>query len=71
MNYFIHLKKKDYLRAFTWDKKIETYLKKTIGPGKMPTIVSPEVYKNRFINALNRYFLEVPDQWYQENRSDK
>ena len=32
----------------------------------MPTIVSPEVYKSRFINAIERYFLEVPDQWYED-----
>ena len=57
----------DYLRVFTWDKKVETYLKTISGPiGKMPTIVSPEVYKARFINAIDRYFLEVPDQWYQK-----
>jgi len=56
---------KDYLRVFTWDKKLETYLKTISGP-KVPTIVSPEVYRTRFINALDRYFLEVPDQWYQE-----
>lgn len=57
----------DYLRVFTWDKKVETYLKTISGPiGKMPTIVSPEVYKARFVNAIDRYFLEVPDQWYQK-----
>ena len=56
---------------FTWDKKVETYLKKvesTIsGQGKMPTIVSPEVYRARFINAIDRYVLEVPDQWYEDH----
>lgn len=61
----------DYLRAFTWDKKVETYIKKTIGgsQGKMPTIVSPEVYKTRFINAIDRYFQQVPDQWYEDKLS--
>jgi 1-phosphatidylinositol-3-phosphate 5-kinase len=57
----------DYLRVFTWDKKVETVIKTIAGgQGKMPTIVSPEVYRNRFINAIDRYFFEVPDQWYQE-----
>ncbi|CAF0732180.1 unnamed protein product [Brachionus calyciflorus] len=61
----------DYLRAFTWDKKVETYIKSTIGgaQGKMPTIVSPEIYKTRFINAIDRYFQQVPDQWYKDNSS--
>lgn len=54
----------DYLRVFTWDKKVETYIKTIGGQGKMPTIVSPEVYRTRFKNAIDRYFLEVPDQWY-------
>ncbi len=65
LKFFLSL---DYLRVFTWDKKVETYFKKvesTIsGQGKMPTIVSPEVYRTRFMNAFDRYFLEVPDQWY-------
>lgn len=32
----------------------------------MPTIVSPGEYKTRFVNAIDRYFLEVPDHWYQD-----
>ncbi len=58
----------DYLRVFTWDKKVETYLKTISGQGKMPTIVSPEVYKARFVNAIDRYLLAVPDQWYQSKK---
>jgi 1-phosphatidylinositol-3-phosphate 5-kinase len=58
------------LRVFTWDKKVETYIKTISGQGKMPTIVSPEVYRTRFINAIDRYFLEVPDQWYQEKPAE-
>lgn len=56
----------DYLRVFTWDKKVETYFKTISGNG-MPTIVSPEIYRKRFLDAIDRYFLEVPDEWYQEN----
>jgi 1-phosphatidylinositol-3-phosphate 5-kinase len=54
----------DYIRTFTWDKKIETALKTIGGSGRMPTIVSPENYRTRFISAIERYFLEVPDHWY-------
>ena len=29
----------------------------------MPTVVSPELYRTRFCEAMNRYFLGVPDKW--------
>ncbi|XP_033330522.2 1-phosphatidylinositol 3-phosphate 5-kinase fab1 isoform X2 [Megalopta genalis] len=56
----------DYIRTFTWDKKLETMLKKSGilgGQGKLPTIISPEEYRARFIAAMHRYFLPVPDRW--------
>ncbi|XP_033727626.1 1-phosphatidylinositol 3-phosphate 5-kinase-like [Pecten maximus] len=52
----------DYIRTFTWDKKLETLIKST--GGKMPTVVSPEIYRTRFMEAMGRYFLPVPDQWH-------
>ncbi|OAD57576.1 Putative 1-phosphatidylinositol 3-phosphate 5-kinase [Eufriesea mexicana] len=56
----------DYIRTFTWDKKLETMVKKSGilgGQGKLPTIISPEEYRSRFIAAMHRYFLPVPDRW--------
>ncbi|XP_076640045.1 1-phosphatidylinositol 3-phosphate 5-kinase fab1 [Colletes latitarsis] len=56
----------DYIRTFTWDKKLETMVKKSGilgGQGKLPTIISPEEYRARFIAAMHRYFLPVPDRW--------
>ncbi|XP_074643443.1 1-phosphatidylinositol 3-phosphate 5-kinase-like isoform X3 [Tubulanus polymorphus] len=56
----------DYIRTFTWDKKLEMVVKSTGilgGQGKMPTVVSPELYRNRFLEAMERYFLLVPDRW--------
>ncbi|XP_067939535.1 1-phosphatidylinositol 3-phosphate 5-kinase-like [Watersipora subatra] len=56
----------DYIRTFTWDKKLETYVKSSGilgGQGKMPTIVSPEVYRTRFLEAMDRYLNVVPDRW--------
>lgn len=32
------------------------------GMGK-PTIVAPQPYKQRFIDAMDRYFNIVPDRW--------
>ncbi|XP_030762817.1 1-phosphatidylinositol 3-phosphate 5-kinase [Sitophilus oryzae] len=56
----------DYIRTFTWDKRLETIVKRTGilgGQGKLPTIVSPEEYQKRFIEAMHKYFLEVPDHY--------
>ncbi|XP_078260358.1 1-phosphatidylinositol 3-phosphate 5-kinase isoform X4 [Rhinoraja longicauda] len=56
----------DYIRTFTWDKKLEMVVKSTGilgGQGKMPTVVSPELYRTRFCEAMDKYFLKVPDHW--------
>lgn len=53
----------DYIRKFTIDKRIESYLKQVVDQSKLPTIVSPNVYKTRFIEAMDRYFLAIPDRW--------
>ncbi|XP_017482911.1 PREDICTED: putative 1-phosphatidylinositol 3-phosphate 5-kinase [Rhagoletis zephyria] len=56
----------DYIRTFTFDKKVESFVKQTGilgGIGKLPTVISPERYKQRFIDAMDRYFYTVPDRW--------
>lgn len=56
----------DYIRTFTLDKKFESLVKQTGilgGQGKLPTIVNPKLYKNRFSVAMERYFMVVPDRW--------
>ena len=86
----------DYIRTFTWDKKLEMLVKSQLGgqgrslppkrhvcflnfsrnlelgmtvvfhfafAGKMPTVVSPELYRGRYLEAMDRYFLTVPDRW--------
>nr|CAD7427824.1 unnamed protein product [Timema monikensis] len=56
----------NYIRTFTWDKKLETMVKSSGilgGQGKQPTVVSPEIYQARFIAAMHKYFLPVPDHW--------
>ncbi|ESO10729.1 hypothetical protein HELRODRAFT_109077 [Helobdella robusta] len=52
----------DYMRTFTWDKKVEMIFKNSYG-SKMPTVVSPDIYRQRFLEAMDRYFLIVPDKW--------
>jgi len=50
----------DYQRTYTWDKKLETWVKESTflgGPGRgEPTIVTPKQYRQRFISAMERYF---------------
>ncbi|KAF7727960.1 1-phosphatidylinositol-3-phosphate 5-kinase [Apophysomyces ossiformis] len=56
----------DFMRTFTWDKKLESWVKESGilgGGGKEPTIVSPRQYRIRFREAMERYFLMVPDLW--------
>lgn len=52
----------DYIRTFTWDKKLEHLVKKNLGSGQ-PTVVSPEQYKSRFCSAARKYFLQCPAHW--------
>ncbi|KAL5205766.1 hypothetical protein ABZP36_033975 [Zizania latifolia] len=57
----------DFLRQYTWDKQLETWVKAAGilgGPkNEAPTVISPIQYKKRFRKAMSRYFLAVPDQW--------
>ncbi|XP_054736493.1 putative 1-phosphatidylinositol 3-phosphate 5-kinase isoform X1 [Anastrepha obliqua] len=56
----------DYIRTFTFDKRVESFVKQTGilgGMGKLPTVISPERYRQRFIDAMDRYFYTVPDRW--------
>ena len=56
----------DFMRQYTWDKHLETWVKASVILGgrknDSPTIVSPKQYKKRFRKAMTTYFLTVPDQ---------
>ncbi|KAL9102661.1 MAG: hypothetical protein Q9163_002214 [Psora crenata] len=48
----------DCIRTYTWDKKLESWIKDR---GKnRPTVTSPKEYKSRFREAMGRYVLEAP-----------
>jgi len=54
----------DYIREYTFDKAVESWVKKTPiyhDYSIEPTILSPEIYCTRFLNAINKYFYESPD----------
>ncbi|KAL8171587.1 hypothetical protein V2J09_023391 [Rumex salicifolius] len=57
----------DFMRQYTWDKHLETWVKASgiLGGSKNapPTVISPKQYKKRFRKAMTTYFLMVPDQW--------
>ncbi|OAY36330.1 1-phosphatidylinositol-3-phosphate 5-kinase FAB1B isoform X2 [Manihot esculenta] len=57
----------DFMRQYTWDKHLETWVKASgiLGGPKnsSPTVISPKQYKKRFRKAMTAYFLMVPDQW--------
>lgn len=53
----------DYIRTYTWDKRLETFVKTVTVAGPLPTIVSPQLYCTRFMEAMGQYFLVAPDKW--------
>lgn len=53
----------DCIRTYTWDKKLESWIKDRgfAGGGRnRPTVTSPKEYKSRFREAMARYVLEAP-----------
>ncbi|PGH32752.1 1-phosphatidylinositol-3-phosphate 5-kinase [[Emmonsia] crescens] len=53
----------DCIRTYTWDKKLESWIKDRgfAGGGKnRPTVTSPKEYKSRFREAMARYVLHAP-----------
>ncbi|CAF0985279.1 unnamed protein product [Adineta steineri] len=54
----------DYIRTYTWDKKLETIVKSIHGVGQSPTVISPEHYRTRFLRRMDQYFPVVPDEWH-------
>ncbi|KAK8552386.1 hypothetical protein V6N12_040983 [Hibiscus sabdariffa] len=61
----------DYLRQYTWDKQLETWVKSSLVPKNLlPTVISPREYKKRFRKFMSTYFLSVPDHWCSQGSSD-
>eukprot|EP00825_Cyclidium_porcatum_P002855 TRINITY_DN11325_c0_g1_i5.p2 TRINITY_DN11325_c0_g1~~TRINITY_DN11325_c0_g1_i5.p2 ORF type:complete len:206 (+),score=37.66 TRINITY_DN11325_c0_g1_i5:77-694(+) len=65
-NQTIRLSIIDYLRIFTLDKELEYIYKKAIKLGKIPTIVDPPKYKDRFLKQMQNYIQKFNDN-YQSN----
>ncbi|KAF8347025.1 hypothetical protein F5887DRAFT_958971 [Amanita rubescens] len=59
----------DYQRTYTWDKKLESWVKESafLGGGRgEPTIVTPKQYRQRFLSSMERYFPLIPDRWMKQ-----
>lgn len=52
----------DYIRNYTIGKRFET-VSKTIMHNTKPTILPPEEYRSRFLDAMADYFVFVPDHY--------
>jgi len=63
----------DCIRTYTWDKKLESWVKDLGGAGEgEPTIVTPRQYRQRFISAMERYFPPVDEIMKQiDNTEDE
>lgn len=60
----VHAGLVDFVRTYTWDKKIESWVKgRTTTRVAEPTVISPRQYKVRFRESMEQYFLMVPDCW--------
>ncbi|KAI9749624.1 MAG: hypothetical protein M4579_006801 [Chaenotheca gracillima] len=58
----------DCIRTYTWDKKLESWIKArgfAGGNRNEPTVTSPKEYKSRFREAMARYVLQAPNCWHQ------
>ncbi|CAD5215028.1 unnamed protein product [Bursaphelenchus okinawaensis] len=53
----------DYMRTYTLDKKVESFVKTALPNTHLPTVISPENYCKRFCDAIDCYFAMAPDQW--------
>ncbi|GMH31339.1 hypothetical protein Nepgr_033182 [Nepenthes gracilis] len=62
----------DYLRQYTWDKQLETWVKSSlvVPRNQLPTIISPKEYKKRFRKFMDTHFLTVPDHWCSHRSSN-
>ncbi|MBA0587779.1 hypothetical protein Gorai_000900 [Gossypium raimondii] len=62
----------DYLRQYTWDKQLETWVKSSLVVPKnvLPTVISPKEYKKRFRKFMSTYFFSVPDDWCSQESCD-
>ena len=50
----------DYIRTYTFDKKIENWVKKLSNLGEDPTVIKPDFYRKRLITFVDSVFMVMP-----------
>ncbi|KAF9445443.1 hypothetical protein P691DRAFT_710328 [Macrolepiota fuliginosa MF-IS2] len=53
----------DTIGSYTFAKTLEYKAKHNLHSGKDVTVIPPTEYQDRFVNALEDYFLACPDKW--------
>ncbi|TDL16768.1 SAICAR synthase-like protein [Rickenella mellea] len=53
----------DTIGSYTFAKTLEYKAKQNLNSGKEVTVIPPNEYHDRFITAMNSYFLSCPDKW--------
>ncbi|CAE6510846.1 unnamed protein product [Rhizoctonia solani] len=53
----------DTIGSYTFAKTLENKAKSNLQSGREVTVVPPAEYQERFVKAMERYFLACPDKW--------
>lgn len=53
----------DTIGSYTFAKTLEYKAKQGLQSGKEVTVVPPAEYQERFVNAMDNYFIACPDKW--------
>jgi len=53
----------DTIGSYTFAKTLEYKAKQNLNSGKEVTVIPPNEYQARFVNAMDGYFLACPDKW--------
>ncbi|KAF7986678.1 hypothetical protein HWV62_20180 [Athelia sp. TMB] len=61
----------DTIGSYTFAKTIEYKAKQGLNAGKETTVIPPAEYQERFVKALDGYFLACPDKWSKPLDSGK
>ncbi|KAH9920629.1 uncharacterized protein B0H18DRAFT_1023703 [Fomitopsis serialis] len=53
----------DTIGSYTFAKTLEYKAKQNLNSGKEVTVIPPHEYQERFVTAMDEYFLACPDKW--------
>lgn len=49
----------DFMRPYHFTEKLENFYKEIKSGGAVPTVIPPVDYSQRFMDAMNHYFLKI------------